>query len=121
MVAVREKQHADKLPEILGYGMKLLPVAAIYGGNSSGKTNISTALNFVKHPIVVGPLPESLIPTEPFWFDPMCASLPSRFRFEFLISDKWYKYVPQRALHEIDAELKQVDIKIAGLLGEVTE
>ena len=48
-----------------GYGMKLLPVAAIYGGNASGKTNISTALNFVKHPIVVGPLPESLIPTEP--------------------------------------------------------
>ena len=92
MVAGREKQHGDRLPDVPGYGMKLLPLAAIYGGNASGKTNLFTALNFVRHLIVTGTMPGSLIPTEPFRLDPVCASLPSRFRFELFINDKCYEF-----------------------------
>ena len=44
--------------------MKLLPVVAIYGGNASSKTNFFIALNFVRHLIVAGTMPGSLIPTE---------------------------------------------------------
>lgn len=32
-----------------------------------------------------------------------------------------YQHVPPRKLHDIDAELKQVEAEIAALLGEVTE
>jgi len=91
MVAGREKQHSERLPEVSGYGMKLLPVAAIYGGNASGKTNFFKALNFAKHLIVAGTQPESLIPAEPFRLDPACQSLPTKFKFELLIEDKCYE------------------------------
>ena len=39
MVAGRERQHARRVPVIDRYNIKVLPVAAIYGGNASGKTN----------------------------------------------------------------------------------
>ncbi|MFZ4858546.1 MAG: AAA family ATPase [Desulfuromonadaceae bacterium] len=116
MVAGREKQHSDRLPDIPGYGMKLLPVAAIYGGNASGKTNLFTALNFVRHLIVAGTLPGSLIPTEPYRLDPECASLPSRFRFELLISDKCYEFscalTQQRVIEEKLVEILKTTEKV---------
>lgn len=92
MVAGREKQHSDRLPDIPGYGMKLLPVAAIYGGNASGKTNFFKALNFAKHFIVTGTQPESMIQSEPFRLAPECNSLPSKFKFELLINDKCFEF-----------------------------
>lgn len=92
MVAGREKQHGERLPTIQGYGMKLLPVATIYGGNASGKTNLFMAISFARHLIITGTQPEALIPVEPFRLDPSCATKPSRFRFELLIGDKCYEF-----------------------------
>jgi AAA15 family ATPase/GTPase len=92
MVAGREKQHSERLPAIPGYGMKLLPVAAIYGGNASGKTNLFMAINFARHLIIAGTQPEALIPVEPFRLDPSCSMQPSRFRFELLIGNKCYDF-----------------------------
>lgn len=54
MVATRERQHIDRIPTIEKYSTKILPIAAIYGGNASGKTNFFEALNFVKNFIVRG-------------------------------------------------------------------
>ncbi len=92
MVAGREKQHGERLPDIPGYGMKLLPVAAVYGGNASGKTNLFTALNFARHLIVAGTQPGGLIPTEPYRLDPASVALPSKFRFELFIDDRCYEF-----------------------------
>ncbi|MBW8066326.1 MAG: N-6 DNA methylase [Ferrovum sp.] len=44
-----------------------------------------------------------------------------RVGYEINFNRFFYKYVPPRKLHDIDAELKQVEAEIAELLGEVTE
>jgi type I restriction enzyme M protein len=41
--------------------------------------------------------------------------------YEINFNRFFYQYVPPRKLHDIDAELKQVEAEIAALLGEVTE
>jgi AAA15 family ATPase/GTPase len=38
-----ERQHLERIPKIDKYCTRILPIAAIYGGNASGKTN------FLKH------------------------------------------------------------------------
>jgi type I restriction enzyme M protein len=42
-----------------------------------------------------------------------------RVGYEINFNRFFYKYVPQRKLHEIDADLKQVESEIAALLAEV--
>ena len=46
MVATRERQHGERLPRVKKYQMRVLPVAAVYGGNASGKSNLFEALRF---------------------------------------------------------------------------
>ena len=41
--------------------------------------------------------------------------------YEINFNRYFYKYVPPRGLHEIDAELKAVEAEIAALLDEVAE
>ncbi|MHB8392506.1 MAG: hypothetical protein ACYDBH_23475, partial [Acidobacteriaceae bacterium] len=41
--------------------------------------------------------------------------------YEINFNHFFYKYVPPRKLHDIDADLKQVEAEIAALLGEVTQ
>ena len=48
MVASKERQHGARLPRVAKYQTRLLPIAAIYGGNASGKTNFFRALGFAK-------------------------------------------------------------------------
>jgi AAA15 family ATPase/GTPase len=69
MIASREKQHGKRVPKIAKYQMRILPVAAIYGGNDSGKTNLFKALNFVKNLIVKGTKLDAPIPVETFKLD----------------------------------------------------
>jgi len=54
MVASRERQHGGRVPRIGKYQMGVLPVAAVYGGNASGKTNFFKALSFAKALVVKG-------------------------------------------------------------------
>ena len=46
MVASRERQHGERVTRLPKYQMRLLPAAAVYGGNASGKTNLFKALAF---------------------------------------------------------------------------
>lgn len=91
MVASREKQHGKRVPKIKGY-MRLLPVAAIYGGNASGKTNFFKAINFARHVVVQGSQPDARIPVESFKLDTICKDAPSTFVFEFLAGEKCYEF-----------------------------
>lgn len=91
MVASREQQHRERVPKIKGY-MRLLPVAAVYGGNASGKTNFFKAINFARQVIVQGSQPDARIPVEPFKLDKTCSQAPSTFVFEFLANDKCYEF-----------------------------
>ncbi|MGD9153686.1 MAG: ATP-binding protein [Gammaproteobacteria bacterium] len=90
MIASREKQHSQRLPH--ANKMRLLPVAAIYGGNASGKTNFFKALNFAKNQIVIGTRADNSILTEPFRLDPKYANKPSKFIFTLSIDEIIYEY-----------------------------
>ena len=92
MVGSRERQHGDRVPRVLKYQTKILPVAAIYGGNASGKTNFFKALSFVKGLVVRGTGPDSLIPVEPFRIDNESPGKPSSFKLELLIDEVIYEF-----------------------------
>lgn len=93
MVAGRERQHGHRLPRIDRFRTRLLPVAAIFGGNASGKTNFLRALSFARSLVVAGTsqLGEP-IPVEPFRLDEESETRPSRFSFDLLIDDAIYSY-----------------------------
>jgi AAA15 family ATPase/GTPase len=92
MVATKERQHGERIPKVDKYQTRILPVAAIYGGNASGKTNLFKALNFAKYLIVKGTQPDSLIQVEPFRLDVTGTELPTRLGFEILVEDTIYAY-----------------------------
>jgi uncharacterized protein len=92
MIASREKQHRERIPSINKYKTKILPIAAIYGGNASGKTNFFKALNFVKELVVKGTQPDSLISVEPFLLDTKDSEKPTGFSFELLIDETIYEF-----------------------------
>jgi len=92
MVASRERQHGERVPRISKYSTRVLPVAAIYGGNASGKTNFFKAISFVKNLVVRGTLPDSLIAVEPFRLDAAMSKKPTRFSFQLLIGETVYEF-----------------------------
>ncbi|MBF0109427.1 MAG: ATP-binding protein [Magnetococcales bacterium] len=92
MVASRERQHGNRVSRLGKYQTRILPVAAIYGGNASGKTNFFKALSFAKDLVVKGTQPDSRILVEPFRLDAKATEQPSRFGFELLIDEIIYEF-----------------------------
>lgn len=92
MVASRERQHGDRISRVKKYQMRVLPVAAVYGGNASGKTNFFKALSFAKNLVSKGTQPDGMIPVEPCHIDPNGATIPSRFVFELLANETVYEF-----------------------------
>lgn len=94
MRASREKTDFDKLAKLPPmYGTtKVLPAAAIYGANASGKTSLLEALALLKKLVVEGIGVTQLIPVEPFRLDKESRGLPTSFKIEALISNLIYVY-----------------------------
>lgn len=70
--------------------LKILPVAVVYGNNASGKTQLIRALRFVQD-LVVGKLDDAHLPVEPYAFDPVTETAPSRFVVQFVIGETVYE------------------------------
>ena len=92
MVASRERQHGGRVARLENYQIRLLPTAAVYGGNASGKSNLFKALSFAKTQVVKGTQPDNRIPVRPFLLDKVCVKQPSRFEFELLIDESMFSY-----------------------------
>ena len=92
MLASKERQHGERIPKIAKYHIRVIPIAAVYGGNASGKTNLFKALNFAKRLVVKGTQPENMIPVQPFLLDPGCVDKPCRFKFELLIDEIIFEF-----------------------------
>jgi AAA15 family ATPase/GTPase len=92
MVGGREHQHKDRVPMLRNGKVKVLPVAAIFGGNASGKSNFLRALDFAKKLVVDGRLTNKPVLAEPFILDPDSAERPSVFVFELAIGEEAYEY-----------------------------
>ena len=46
MIASRERQHGERVPRVNKYQTRVLPIAALYGGNASAKTSYFKALPY---------------------------------------------------------------------------
>ena len=112
MTASPERQHGARVPKVKKYKTRILPVAAIYGGNASGKTNFFRALSFAKTLVVKGTQPDSLIPVEAFQLNAKCAELPTRFAFELLVDETIYEF-SFAATRKAIVEEKLVEIRSA--------
>lgn len=74
---------------------KLLPVAALYGANASGKSNFLASLDFLRSAIRRSHkdgTPDSSIPVIPFALDPSREKAASRFEIEFLLGGSRHVY-----------------------------
>ncbi len=92
MIATRERQHSSRIPRVDRYNLRILPIATIYGGNASGKTNLCKAVNFAKLLIVRGTQPGAPIPVDPFRLDAKAVKSPSRFAFEILVDETVFRF-----------------------------
>jgi AAA15 family ATPase/GTPase len=93
LIASRERQHSGRIPKIGKLKLGVLPIAAVYGGNASGKTNLFKALHFARGLIVKGTQPYSLIAVDSFRLGKAKKSeQPASFEFELLIDEAVYAF-----------------------------
>ncbi|MDD3158740.1 ATP-binding protein [Anaeromusa sp.] len=90
LLAGRERQHSERLLAIPGSKEKALPVALMYGGNGSGKSNFFKALIFLKNLIVKGTAHGRPILVEPFRLCPETLAQPSCFSLVIQIEEMRY-------------------------------
>ncbi|MFY9260201.1 MAG: ATP-binding protein [Gallionella sp.] len=78
--------QGEKLPD-------LLKIAAIYGANASGKSNLIAALELVKSFASLKPSAQlTSLPVSPFRFDPLLADQPSRIELHFVTAGQRYAF-----------------------------
>ena len=91
-----EAGRVEDLPDsvIEKDGFRLLPVAAIYGANSSGKTNVMNAFVFFRYIIRINLSLFSNNPLfqVPFMLDTQTKDAPTAFEIQFLLDNAVYKY-----------------------------
>ncbi|WP_338487867.1 ATP-binding protein [Pseudomonas trivialis] len=81
-------------PKIPGDDLpRLLKVAAIYGPNASGKSSLVKAMNVVSNLLSTTPSEKTLIPVEPFRFDPALKGLPSNFEINFIEEGLRFQFI----------------------------
>jgi hypothetical protein len=76
-------------------GLDLLRVAAIYGANAAGKSNVLAALQFISRAVKNSHRewkPDGPIPRDPFLLEPTCQASPSRFEVDFLLDGVRFQY-----------------------------
>ncbi|TYQ18424.1 UNVERIFIED_CONTAM: hypothetical protein Cloal_0857 [Acetivibrio alkalicellulosi] len=78
--------------------IKLLKLAAVYGANAAGKSNLVKAMDFMKRTVISG-LPEGH--TDKYCkINPENKSIGSYFEFEIKLDDKYYSYGFEVLLNE---------------------
>lgn len=92
MIASSERQHSERLRPLSNYRTRILPIASVYGGNASGKSNLIKAIHFAQDFIVSGPKQSYSTRVKPFRLDKKSVNHPTRFRFEVLIDGHIYEY-----------------------------
>jgi len=87
MIKTRERQHNERIPRLDNYDAGVLPVAAVYGGNASGKTNLFSALDFMKDFVSRQRAPEERTGVTPFLLSDETRVGLTKFTARILTSD----------------------------------
>jgi len=94
MVAAVRGDRTDLVP-VESLGLDLLRVAAIFGANAAGKSNVLAGLLFMQSAVVDSHRawkPSEPIPREPFLLAPEACKEPSVFEAEFLVDGVCFRY-----------------------------
>jgi AAA15 family ATPase/GTPase len=95
MEAGRVGDETDSRPRLVpGHTEGLLPVAALYGANASGKSNVLSALAFMRNAVLLSHRnwpPEAGVPRDPFAWGPKRTE-PSLFEVTLLLDEIRYQY-----------------------------
>ncbi len=95
LVASALKESESDIIRIPASKEGALRVAAVYGANASGKSNVLRALNFVCAAVEnshVGWKPQQRIPRQPFRMRQVRAEEATAFRVDFVVNDTRYEY-----------------------------
>lgn len=94
MRASKERFDSNKSAKLTARygGAKILPIAAIYGANASGKSSVIEAMGFLKSMVMFGTQVNQTISIAPHRLDDESASSPSVFKVEFLADGLIYCY-----------------------------
>jgi hypothetical protein len=92
-LATLERQHRERIFQSKSLRMNLLPIAAFYGGNGAGKSNLYHALRFARDLVLRGGTkPEDAIDRDAFRLDSNSLTAPSRFGFDLLLQERCLRY-----------------------------
>lgn len=86
------KEHTEAVLETSNG--KLLPVVALYGANSSGKSNVLKALSWMRNMVIdsVRLNPQDTLGFSPFQLDNNSSERPTSFEIEFIAQGERYRY-----------------------------
>lgn len=105
MVASSERQHGETLTKIPGFrSKKALPVAAVYGGNASGKTALFKGIAALKHMVTGDIGVDDILPIKPFMLEKESSLKPTVFDVTFLAGKTVYRYVMEATLDGVTYE-----------------
>jgi hypothetical protein len=92
LIAAPFKDHSETVRHPSGIDEGVLPVAAMYGANASGKTNVLLALEFMRNAVVNSQA--RWVPDQPIDCKPFVGSSrsPSLFVVDFLLNRTRYQY-----------------------------
>lgn len=97
-----ERQRMETLAKLPGFrSKKALPVAAVYGGNASGKTALFKALATLREMVVGNASISSSLPVRPFALDAKCSTMPTLFDVTFLAGETVYRLVVEATTSEV--------------------
>lgn len=113
MTASLERQHGRTLAKLPGFrSKKALPIAAVYGGNASGKTGVFRGIAALRHMVVSDPGVNGVLPMEPFMLEANTTMRPTTFDITFLAGSAVYRYIVEGTVDSILYEsLEQVSEK----------
>ena len=92
LVARDLRSHELRIQSLGQFGINVLPIATIYGGNASGKTNLVDALKFARSLVIDGAKEDKLIPVIPFMLGEDEGVNPTKFEFQLIIDEAFYQY-----------------------------
>jgi hypothetical protein len=95
MVAAPRLQKRDNVfkPNVKGEKLPdLLKVAAIYGPNASGKSNLIETFDVIRSIAIGANTQFESLPVTPFRFDPQLADQPTRIEVHFIVDEQRYQF-----------------------------
>ncbi len=96
MLATESKHHEERLIRLNGprnNQLAVVPIAALYGGNASGKTNFCSAIEFAQKQVVEIIQPDSPIPIEQSLIPVEDKKTLSRFEFTIQVGEDTFQYI----------------------------